>query len=112
MIAYCGLICTDCPGYIATQANDWDALEALAARARIEYNSPDITAASSACDGCLSDSARKCAYCAECAIRACAAARGVTNCGACADYGCEKITGFLAMVPAAKTTLDAIHASL
>ncbi|NIV31664.1 MAG: DUF3795 domain-containing protein, partial [Anaerolineae bacterium] len=22
MIAYCGLVCTECPAYIATQAND------------------------------------------------------------------------------------------
>ena len=26
MIAYCGLVCTDCEAYIATQANDLAAL--------------------------------------------------------------------------------------
>jgi len=112
MIAYCGLMCTDCPGYIATQANDWAALEKLAERARIEFNSPNATAASSLCDGCLSASERKCAYCAECSIRACAIAKGVANCGTCPEYGCEKISGFMAMAPEVKATLDAIHAAL
>ena len=112
MIAYCGLICNDCPGYIATQANDWPALEKLAERARIEFNSPNATAESSLCDGCISASARKCAYCAECGIRACAVSKGVVNCGLCPDYGCEKITSFLNMVPQAKVTLDSIYAAL
>jgi hypothetical protein len=111
MIAFCGLICTDCPGYIATQAGDWAALEKLAEKARVDFNSPDATAASSLCDGCLSISDRKCAYCAECSIRACAFSRGVANCGACPDYGCEKISGFLNMVPEAKATLDSIHSA-
>ena len=31
MIAYCGLVCTACPAYIATQANDRAALEQVAA---------------------------------------------------------------------------------
>jgi len=37
MIAYCGLVCTDCEAYTATQANDLAALERLAAKAREEY---------------------------------------------------------------------------
>jgi len=27
IVAYCGLVCSDCPAYIATQANDRAALE-------------------------------------------------------------------------------------
>ena len=34
MIAYCGLTCTSCEAYVATQANDLAALERLAAYAR------------------------------------------------------------------------------
>jgi len=112
MVAFCGLICTNCPGYIATKANDWEALEKLAEKARIEYHLPDITAASSACDGCLSTTDRKCSYCAVCDIRSCALAHAVENCGACPQYGCEKIAGFLKMVPEAKSVLDSIHVSV
>ena len=46
MIAYCGLVCTDCEAYIATQANDLAALEKMAARAREESGMPDATAES------------------------------------------------------------------
>ena len=34
MIAYCGLVCSDCQAYVATQANDPAALERVAAEWR------------------------------------------------------------------------------
>ena len=99
MVAYCGLVCTDCKGYIATQANDLAMLERLAEQARKEFNMPNATAESAMCDGCLGDTARKCGYCAECAIRACGVARGVANCAYCLDYACDKLAGFFGMAP-------------
>ena len=51
MIAYCGLVCTDCPAYTATQENDQAALERVAAQWREEYNASDITVESVICDG-------------------------------------------------------------
>ncbi len=112
MIAYCGLICTDCEAYIATQASDLDALERMAARAREEFNMPDATAATAMCDGCLSDSNRLCGYCFECRVRACAIEQGLANCAHCIDYGCEKLEAFWQMAPAARATLDGIRAGL
>lgn len=112
MIAYCGLICTDCPAYLATQANDQAELERVAALWREEYNAPDITVASVICDGCLTDQGRKCGHCADCDIRACAMALNLANCGRCADYGCDKIEGFLGFVPDARATLDRVRAGL
>jgi hypothetical protein len=111
IIAYCGLVCTDCPAYIATQADDREALERVAAQWREEYNVPGITVESVICDGCL-NGGRKCGHCAECEIRACGVARGVVNCAHCADYGCEKIEGFFSLVPHARTLLDEIRQSL
>ena len=108
MIAYCGLVCTECPAYIATQADDMERLERVAAQWSEEFNAP-ITTAFCLCDGCLSDSERLCGHCAECEIRACAIGRGVINCAHCNDYGCEKITGFFALAPDAKTTLEEIR---
>ena len=112
MIAYCGLVCSDCPAYVATQAEDWDALERLAARDREEYGQPDATAASTMCDGCLADSDRLCGYCAECDVRACAVALNLANCAHCDDYGCQKLENFWAMAPEARTTLHQIRAGL
>jgi hypothetical protein len=112
IIAYCGLVCTDCPAYIATQADDRAALERVAAQWREEYNAPDITVESVICDGCLGSNGRYCSHCFECEIRACGMDRSVINCAYCADYACEKLEGFFGLVPEARVTLDGIRQSL
>jgi hypothetical protein len=112
MIACCGLICTDCKAYTATQANDLVALERMAARAREEFNMPDASAETTMCDGCLADSNRLCGYCYQCQVRACALERGLANCAHCGDYGCEPLQAFWQMAPQARTTLDAIRVEL
>ena len=112
IIAYCGLICTDCPAYTATQADDRAALEQVAAQWREEYNAPNLTVESVICDGCLGSDGRHCSHCAECEIRACGMDRGVVNCAYCADYACEKLEGFFGLVPEVRATLDGIRQSL
>jgi hypothetical protein len=112
MIAYCGLVCTDCPAFIATQADDRLALEQVAARWREEYNAPDISVDTIACDGCLAHDGRYCSHCFECEMRACGVARGVATCAHCPDYACEKLEGFFGFVPEARATLDGIRAGL
>jgi hypothetical protein len=111
IIAYCGLVCTDCPAYVATQADDRAALEQVAERWRKEYNAPNITVESVICDGCLGDGGRHCSHCAECEIRACGVARSVVNCAHCTDYACKKLEGFFGFVPEARAVLDAIQRS-
>ncbi len=104
MIAYCGLICTDCPAFIATKANDEkkarETAELWASQFGVKVAVSDVW-----CDGCIAGG-KKCAHCAECEIRACGTAHGVENCGRCPDFPCEKIEAFFAMVPQARTTLD------
>jgi len=111
IIAYCGLVCSDCSAYVATQANDQEALERVAAQWREEYNAPNITVESVICDGCL-DGGRMCSHCAECEIRPCGVARGVANCAHCSDYACEKLEKFFGFVPGARDVLDEIRQSL
>ena len=110
IIAYCGLVCSECEAYQATQANDMPALEALAVRWSAEFNG-DLKAADCLCDGCLGEG-RQIGHCAECGIRACALEHGVANCAACADFGCEQIEGFMTMVPPARATLEALRSTL
>lgn len=112
MIAYCGLVCTECPAYIATQADDRAALERVAAQWREEFNAAGLTAESVICDGCLGTTGRKFGHCSECEIRACAMGRSVINCAHCDDYGCEIITGFFGFVPEARSRLDDIRTQL
>jgi hypothetical protein len=112
MIAYCGLICTDCPAYIATQAGDRAELERVATLWREEYDAPGITVESILCDGCLDTDGRKCGHCGECEMRACAMALNLANCGHCDQYACEKLEGLLALVPDARAVLDGVRAGL
>jgi hypothetical protein len=110
MIAYCGLVCTDCEAYIATQANDLQALERLTARAREQTGIPELAATAVMCDGCLANSDRLCGYCFECAVRACGMERGVANCAFCDGYGCDKMEIIWGMAPQARATLDGLRA--
>ena len=43
MIAYCGLVCSDCEAYVATQANDQDALVRVRDHWRQEYDAPAMS---------------------------------------------------------------------
>ncbi|NLD43171.1 MAG: DUF3795 domain-containing protein [Chloroflexi bacterium] len=109
IIAYCGLVCSECPGYIHTQAGNRAELEKLAVRFREDMGVADATADSVMCDGCLG-SGRQIGYCGQCAVRACAVARGVPHCAACAEYACPTLDAFLQMVPKARATLDGLRA--
>ena len=112
MIAYCGLVCSDCPAYIATQANDQAALLRVRDQWRQEYNAPDMAVDDVTCDGCLVGGL-KCSHCADCDIRACGVSRAVANCAHCADYAtCAKLERFFGFVPDAKAVLDQVRALL
>lgn len=111
MIAVCGLVCTDCPAYQATQAKDDAWLERVVAEWRQQYNAPNMVAEDARCNGCLALGQKQCSHCSECDVRLCALERGVENCGVCPDYGCEKIAGLLVYMPDAKVRLDTIHAA-
>lgn len=112
IIAYCGLVCTDCPANVATQAGDRAALERVAAQWRQEFNAPNITVDSILCDGCLTNLGHKCGHCYECEIRACGMDRAVTNCAHCDDYACDKLSEFFGFVPNARVLLDGVRAGL
>ena len=108
LIAACGLECSICDAYVATQANDQAALEQIAAKWRVKFNAPTISAENILCDGCMANG-RKIGHCAECGIRLCAIERGLENCAACPDYGCETLSAFLQNVPQARTNLEVLR---
>jgi hypothetical protein len=112
IVAYCGLLCSDCPAYLGTQADDLAALEQVVARWREEFNAPNLTVASIRCDGCLGAGGRKMSHCFECEMRACAMGRGVLNCAHCPEHACETLQGFLGFVPDARTRLDGMRTGL
>ena len=111
MIAYCGLVCTECPAYIATQNDDQEALKQVAAQWSKQFNA-DITPEFCVCDGCLAFEGRNCGHCSECEIRACGIEKKVPNCAHCEDYACQKLEEFFGFAPDAKATLNEVKQSL
>ena len=111
ILAYCGIFCSECPAYIATQKND-DQMRAATAKKWSEEFKSDIKPQDINCDGCPSDSKRLFNYCNTCEIRKCAREKKVKNCAYCKDYPCKKLTDFLATVPTAKATLEEIRKNL
>ena len=107
IISRCGLICSECPAYIATQNNDDQARAKVAEKWSKEFGG-SFQASDINCDGCVSNGARVFGYCGQCEIRSCGIGRGLANCGECGEYGCEKITKFFGQAPQVKAVLDGI----
>jgi hypothetical protein len=110
-IAYCGLTCSECEAFLATQNDDQELRKKIAAQWTVEYKS-EIKPEDINCVGCTSTEGAHIAYCGLCEIRACGLKRNVRNCAFCPEYACEKLAGFFAMAPAAKTALEAIRKAL
>lgn len=107
MIAYCGLDCSNCPTFIATQNDDDEAREkAVALYAQkfgMHLQKEDIN-----CDGCLRVGGRKIGYCQVCEIRQCCLDKGLKHCVVCPEQPCAKIRRFHEFSPAAKASFAAL----
>ena len=88
VIGGCGAICSGCPAYTATQANDSTLITQWASMFVPPINPDDAW-----CDGCFPERGRKSKSAADCDKRACLIERELTLCKACEDYvGCGKYT--------------------
>jgi len=112
IIAYCGMVCAECPAFIATQNDDQEALKQVAAQWSQEFDA-SFTPEDCICDGCLVLEGRSASYCHQCEIRACGIEKKVQNCAYCDEYTCEKLEKFFAFVPPdAKASLERVRQSL
>ena len=108
MVAYCGLVCTECPAYKATQEDDNKArakvAEEWSKQFKLNFKTEDIN-----CNGCMTGGEVKFSYCSMCDISKCGSDRKVLNCGYCAEYPCDKLNNFHAEVAEAKAKLESIR---
>lgn len=109
-LSCCGLDCSTCSPYLATQAHDEEAIARVVQEWSQAYHR-NFTPDDIRCDGCSSTSGLHFCECAHCDVRTCVLEHGLANCGECDAYPCERITRFIDMVPKVKATLDAIHAA-
>jgi hypothetical protein len=110
MIAFCGLICTDCPAFLATQNDDDNKRRETAALWSEQYGMA-LQAKDINCDGCLSDTGRLIGHCNVCDIRKCGRQKQVENCAGCDDYSCDRLEDFFKVAPHTKRVLDDIRST-
>jgi hypothetical protein len=84
-VGFCGMVCSDCPEYKATQKNSGTerkrVAELFAKQYVQEYKSEDFN-----CDGCTNDGKRIFSFCQVCKIRECGREKGIKNCAFCEKY--------------------------
>ncbi|MFX1281016.1 MAG: DUF3795 domain-containing protein [Promethearchaeota archaeon] len=109
IIAYCGLNCSVCPAYIATQKDDYEELKKVAeqwSNESMSFKPEDVN-----CDGCNSEE-RVFSWCKECPTRSCCREHQIENCAYCKDYFCDNLKQTFENDPTAKERLDEIRKSL
>jgi hypothetical protein len=108
MLAYCGLDCSKCECYLATQADDDVQRAIIAEKWARDYNAP-IKPEHINCDGCT-DEGRKTYYCSDlCGIRRCAREKGLAHCALCDEYICPTLAEFINMSPEARKSLERLR---
>ncbi len=83
----CGIDCSICDAYKATQNNDMELKQKLADDYKRRFNA-EKPLTEFECDGCT-EAGRKISFCAQCDIRNCAFGKGFATCAECADFPCE-----------------------
>ncbi len=112
IVAACGLICTECPAYIATQKDDDQKRAKVAedwSKGGEKLKPEDIN-----CGGCVQTTKRVFRFCGTCGVRSCVLGKNIKNCAYCSDYPCKKLDDLLKSMNAlaAKSNLDAIRKSI
>ena len=108
MISCCGLNCSKCECYIATQEDDDEKRSEVAKKWSIRYQS-DIRPEQINCDGCRA-AGRKFDFTEKiCPIRKCCYLKGVENCAVCDEYICDALADFIQMAPKTGVALEKLR---
>ena len=110
-ISICGLICTDCPLYIATKYDDNTLREETVELISKKYGK-NVLPEDINWEGCRGETEKLYKYSNNCDIRKCGMSRKVKTCAHCGEYACEKLTLFFEMAPEAKEGLEKIKNSI
>jgi len=108
MIAYCGMDCSKCEGYLATQENSDTKRKEVAEKWTVQYNT-DIKPEQINCSGCKSDGIKFFFTESICEIRKCNIEKSTSNCAECSEYKCEKLEKFIALAPPVGKALKALR---
>ena len=99
MIAYCGIDCSKCESYLATQSGSDEEL------AKIAEVKPEYVV----CDGCK-EGERHSYFCSNmCAMRKCCVEKHYETCIECGDFPCADLQAELDHVPDARSNLEKLR---
>jgi hypothetical protein len=85
IISICGDVCSECPRYLATLANDHDELQRVAELwFQLGFRDKVVLPGEMRCNGCHTQ--KKCGY----GLMGCENLAGLANCGECKLFPCEK----------------------
>jgi hypothetical protein len=111
-IAFCGLDCSTCDAFIATQGDDVPAKYHVIQNWEKMYHVKGLTLEYVTCDGCHAMTGRLCGHCVECKIRVCGISKDIQNCASCNEFEkCELIQGFIGNVAIARQNLETIRSN-
>ena len=110
MTAYCGLDCSECKAFKATQVNDSELKKQMAERwsgqGDVKFKPEDVD-----CRGCKSNVIS--GWCRKlCKIRPCASEKKVITCAHCDQYQCDRLKEFLRDEPVAAGNLEKTRKTL
>ncbi len=108
MIAFCGINCSECPVYLATQKNDDIMREKVLKLWSKQYNM-ELSIEDINCQGCKTDGSRLFVHCKKCTIRSCARDKGIDFCSECDVYPCKQVEDFFSIVPLARDNLEKLR---
>jgi hypothetical protein len=90
MIAYCGIDCSKCDSYLATQSGSYEKLEKVASKLSRLYCA-NVIPAYVICDGCKTGENHS-FFCSNlCKMRKCCIENGYNYCIECADFPCKEL---------------------
>ncbi len=98
LYAYCGINCSECPTFIATQ-NDDDQKRSKVASQWSKWFQLKLTVKDINCDGCKETGKRLFGHCQQCPIRKCAQKNKIDSCAYCSDYPCDKLNELISILP-------------
>jgi len=109
MVGSCGIVCTECPAFIAYRTDDQELRKKTAVEWSKMYGAT-IEPEEINCVGCQTTEGIHISHCAECDIRECSQqTHQIANCGLCTDYPCDRIEKFFEFVPPCREVLDEIN---
>lgn len=107
MISICGLVCTDCPLFIAAKYDD-DTLRKETVELIAKKYGKNVLPEEINCEGCLGETEKLYKYSNNCDIRKCGFEKNIETCAHCSEYVCKKLALFFEMAPEAKESLEKI----